>query len=264
MARFVPPLDPATLTNNGERAVATALAAQLPNSVTVYHGYLLLERFRSHTGREFFREGEIDFVIFDRLRGILVLEVKGGTISYDPDRGYRREETGEFIRSPFEQARDNMHALMDRIREQPEFAGERLSFVRGYAVVLQHCNWAGTLPADGWKTGSEPSQERTLIGSSRRPVTTCCWTPSIMYAELNSALTILLPSTLPSPWPSISVQIRSNKAAERCMMGTPRSVSSSSSPRRLRNTPHPVGYNTPPRFASHFPESFPQPTCFFA
>jgi hypothetical protein len=148
MARFVPPLDPATLTNNGERSVATALAGQLPNSVTVYHGYLLLERFRSRTGREFFREGEIDFVIFDRRRGILVLEVKGGTITYDPEQGYRREETGEFIRSPFEQARDNMHALMDRIRGQPEFSGENLPFVRGYAVVLPHCNWAGRLPAD--------------------------------------------------------------------------------------------------------------------
>jgi hypothetical protein len=148
MARFVPPLDPATLTNNGERAVATALATQLPNSVTVYHGYLLLERFRSRTGREFFREGEIDFVIFDRRRGILVLEVKGGTISYDPEQGYRREETGEYIGNPFLQARDNMHALMDRVREQPEFAGDRLPFVRGYAVVLPHCSWSGRLPAD--------------------------------------------------------------------------------------------------------------------
>jgi hypothetical protein len=77
MARFVPPLDPATLTNNGERVVATALAG-LPNWVTVYHGYLLLERFRSRTGREFYREGGIDFIVFDRRRGILVLEVKGG------------------------------------------------------------------------------------------------------------------------------------------------------------------------------------------
>src|SRR5919199_530892 len=76
MARFVPPLDPATLTNNGERAVATALADQLPNSVTVYHGYLLLERVRPRTGREFFREGEIDFVLFDHRRAILVPEVK--------------------------------------------------------------------------------------------------------------------------------------------------------------------------------------------
>jgi hypothetical protein len=147
MARFVPLLDPATLTNNGERAVATALAG-LPNSVTVYHSYLFLERLRSRTGREFYREGEIDFIVFDRSCGILVLEVKGGTITYDPDQGYSREETGEFVRSPFEQARDNMYALIDRIRERPEFAGDRLPFVRGYAVVLPHCNWSGRLPAD--------------------------------------------------------------------------------------------------------------------
>src|SRR5262245_36873853 len=59
MARFVPPLDPATLTNNGERAVAVALAL-LPEGVTIYHGYLFLERERSRSGREFFREGEVD------------------------------------------------------------------------------------------------------------------------------------------------------------------------------------------------------------
>src|SRR5262245_29065798 len=113
MARFVPPLDPASLTHHGDRAVALA---RLPDWYTIYHGYLFLERGRSRSGREYFREGEIDFVVFDRRRGLIVLEVKGGTIEYDPERGYRRRETSEYIRSPFEQARDNMHALMDRIR----------------------------------------------------------------------------------------------------------------------------------------------------
>src|SRR5262245_45585687 len=147
MARFVLPLDPGTLSNNGERAVAVALAV-LPDGYTVYHGYLFVERDRSRSGREFYREGEIDFVVLDRRRGLIVLEVKGGTIEYDPERGYRRRETGEPLRSPFEQARDNMHALVGRIAEQAEFRGQGLPFVRGYAVVLPHCNWSGQLPAD--------------------------------------------------------------------------------------------------------------------
>jgi hypothetical protein len=145
MARFVPPLDPATLTNSGERAVAIALA-RLPDWCSVYHGYLFLERDRSHSGREFFREGEIDFVIFDRRRGVIVLEVKGGKIQYEPERGYWRD-SGPPPGNPFEQARNNMHALLHRIREQPELRGRGLPFVRGYAVVLPHCNWAGQLPA---------------------------------------------------------------------------------------------------------------------
>jgi hypothetical protein len=147
MARFVPPLDPSTITNAGERAVAVALAG-LPDCYTIYHGYLFVERDRSRSGREFYREGEIDFVVFDRRRGLIVLEVKGGTIEYDPDHGYRRRETGESIRNPFEQARNNMHALVGRVAEQPEFRGQDLPFVRGYAVVLPHCNWSGKLPAD--------------------------------------------------------------------------------------------------------------------
>jgi hypothetical protein len=147
MARFVPPLDPATLTNNGERAVAVALA-HLPDRCSIYHGYLFLKRDRSDSGREFFREGEIDFVVFDHMRGLIVLEVKGGTIVYEPGHGYRRLEPGPPPGNPFEQARDNMHALVGRIRQQPEFRGRGLPFVRGYAVVLPHCNRAGQLPAD--------------------------------------------------------------------------------------------------------------------
>lgn len=148
MARFQPPIDPASLPNSGERAVAQALAGQLPDSVIIYHGLPFLERQRSQSGREFFREGEIDFILLDRTRGLLVLEVKGGTVTWSPDEGYRRLEAGGKIRSPFEQARDNMHVLLDRIREHPPFRDGRLPFTRGYAVVLPHCNWSGALPPD--------------------------------------------------------------------------------------------------------------------
>jgi hypothetical protein len=146
MPQFIPALDPNTLTNNAERETALALM-RLPARYRIYHGYLFLERQRSQTGREYFREGEIDFILFDPHRGILVLEVKGGSIRYDPTKGWYREETRKTIR-PFAQARDNMHALMDRIHAQPEFYSRRPNLVHGYAVVVPHCNYRGTLPAD--------------------------------------------------------------------------------------------------------------------
>src|SRR5262249_48799176 len=89
----------------------------------------------------------------DRLRGLRPAprpDRAGGQGRHHPARpGARllRKETGEPLR-PFEQARDNMHALVARIAEQPEFRGQWLPFVRGYAVVLPHCNWTGQLPAD--------------------------------------------------------------------------------------------------------------------
>jgi hypothetical protein len=57
-----------------------------------------------------------------------------------------------------------MHALMDRIREKPVFAGDRLLFVRGYAVVLPHCNWADRicLRKDGSPTNRNLCQEKAL------------------------------------------------------------------------------------------------------
>lgn len=150
MTRFVPPLDPATLSNFGERTVAIALAGlNLPDWISIYHGYLYLERRTFAPGHDYSREGEIDFVIFDRRRGILVLEVKGSPITYHPTQGYSWAGDGTPIKSPFEQARKNRHALEKLILSQPEYYGRHeVPFVFGYGVAFPRCNWSGGLPAD--------------------------------------------------------------------------------------------------------------------
>lgn len=150
MTRFVPYLDPATLSNFGERTVATALAQlNLPEWVSVYHGYLYLERLTFAPGHDFSREGEIDFVIFDRRRGILILEVKGNAINFSPAHGYSWAGDGTPIKSPFEQARKNRHSLEMLILDQPEYHGRsEVPFVFGYGVSFPRCNWSGSLPAD--------------------------------------------------------------------------------------------------------------------
>jgi hypothetical protein len=88
--------------------------------------------------------------------GLLVLEVKGGdTIRHDGHRWYRDNANGprEF-QDPFEQARRNMHALLDIARERSggRIGGEGL--VHGYAVVFPHMDYEGRPP---------PNADRAIV-----------------------------------------------------------------------------------------------------
>src|SRR5215210_7033839 len=59
-------------------------------------------------------QGEADFVLAHPQHGLLVLEVKGGTITYDSAKGRwstRGREGDADIKDPFNQARQNSHSL---------------------------------------------------------------------------------------------------------------------------------------------------------
>jgi superfamily I DNA/RNA helicase len=78
----------------------------------------------------------------------MVLEVKGGEgIRYDGRRWFRNTGEGpKEFQDPFVQARRNMHALLDIVKER---SGHRLSkdaFAHGYAVVFPHLDYEGSPP----------------------------------------------------------------------------------------------------------------------
>lgn len=85
MARMIPDV-PSTSErfrrSPGEAAVYTALRT-LPDPIVVIHGLHTLVR---HDGQPRPDQGEADFVVLDPARGMLVVEVKGGTVLYDPDQ----------------------------------------------------------------------------------------------------------------------------------------------------------------------------------
>ncbi len=85
MARLIPKIAFDCIENRPERRVAQALIERLPGRTTVYHSYPWLrpER-RDRESEAALREGEADFVVVDPHYGLLVLEVKGGIIEYDP------------------------------------------------------------------------------------------------------------------------------------------------------------------------------------
>lgn len=165
MARLVPDIRIDEIENKPERDVARALIEQLPNQVTVYHSYPWLRPDRNErTGKVTLREGEADFLVLWLELGLLVLEVKGGDIGYEPARRrwYRHLPDGSErdIKDPFEQANRNMHVIVDAIAERA-YGGRPPDFAYGYAVVFPDCRYEGSPPP-----GAQPA---ILLSSNDLP-----------------------------------------------------------------------------------------------
>ena len=144
MARMYPDVPSGDLEHSSEEPVYVALRDQLGDDYSVLHSYPWLRPWRG----EALLEGEADFVVLHPNRGILLLEVKGGeTIRHDGHRWFRSTSSGpKEFQDPFVQARKNMHALLDIIRER---SGRRLSkedLAHGYAVVFPHLDYVGSPP----------------------------------------------------------------------------------------------------------------------
>jgi len=148
MARLFPKIDPSEIDNPGERKVAEALVSQLASRVEVFHSFHWLGASRKGT----LVEGECDFVVLDPASGVLFVEVKGGSLEFNPDRmEWRRvlpSGEGRLLgKDPFEQARRSMHEIVDRIRGELPGNPEQVPFTYGYAVAFPDCRYSGSLPA---------------------------------------------------------------------------------------------------------------------
>ncbi len=156
MARMYPDVPPSEIEHTSEEPVYVALRDQLGDDYAVLHSYPWLRPWRGDA----LLEGEADFVVVHPQRGLLVLEVKGGeTIRHDGRRWFRETVDGpKEFQDPFVQARRNMHALLDIIRER---SGRRLSkedMAHGYAVVFPHLDYEGLPP---------PHAEKAIIISRK-------------------------------------------------------------------------------------------------
>jgi len=115
--------------SGAERAVFCAIRDRLPEPWEAFHGTGLTERDHA-TGA---RDGEIDFVLAHPDVGIFCLEVKGGGVECRDGAWYRTRHDGpdKRMRDPFEQAKDQRHALKRLISA----AG---SGVRGEDLLMGH------------------------------------------------------------------------------------------------------------------------------
>ncbi|HLL06898.1 MAG TPA: AAA family ATPase [Myxococcaceae bacterium] len=140
MARMIPDV-PSTSerfhNSSGEAEVYTALRA-LPDPIVVIHGLRTLTR---HEDQEQPANGEADFVILDPARGILVVEVKGGTVSYDPgsDQWSIRARRGRELpmKDPARRAENRLRDLRKKLKDDPGWATLALpESPGGHAVVF--------------------------------------------------------------------------------------------------------------------------------
>ncbi len=129
MARMYPPTLIGASVPNSERRVFTALA-ELGDDWMVFHSVAWQGERGGRQG-----DGEADFVIAHRSRGMLVLEVKGGEISADDGRWFSTDHHGETHSiDPFTQVRHSKHVLGGYLAERVSRVGTKVTM--GHAVVF--------------------------------------------------------------------------------------------------------------------------------
>ncbi len=176
MARMVPfPMLPTE--SAAERRLYEAFLERLPDEYVVYHSVDWVLAAEDAGGAPV--QGECDFLISHPVDGILVLEVKGGRIGYDP--ATRRwtttghQGTHALDEDPFHQARDEMTSLLDILRAQPGFERWRPSY--GYAVAFPdgtyrhdaHPGAPASIVVDHDDLGRLPERIREIMRGWRRP-----------------------------------------------------------------------------------------------
>lgn len=156
MARMFPSDINSETVTDSEMDVFYALREGLDDSYTVFHSYNILSRnFKGSL-----IDGEIDFLIFSPRYGILVLEVKGGSIRYEPEKDLWFQNNAPTKESPFNQAARNVRSVLEFLKKN--FNGRAPVYV-GKAVCFPDVNVAFyNLPAF--------AEGITLIGPQLRDI----------------------------------------------------------------------------------------------
>lgn len=122
--------------SSAERRLYEGFLEQLADDYVVYHSVDWVLGSQTPGGPPI--QGEADFLVAHPVDGLLVLEVKGGELTYDPAtrRWAQAGRTGRHFldEDPFHQARDEMHSLVDILSHQPGWNRWRPSY--GYGVAF--------------------------------------------------------------------------------------------------------------------------------
>lgn len=151
MARMFPRKLPPDVENNPLRAtelkVYHRLQHQLSDDWVAFYSRPWLGL--TPTGDEV--DGECDFVIAHALHGVLCVEVKGGSVSWNPDTdrwtSRDRHNIPHYIKDPVAQARHSKHQILEHLKTLPGLGHRRLSARHG--VIFPDCEaQAGYLGTD--------------------------------------------------------------------------------------------------------------------
>ena len=122
--------------SSAERRLYEGFLEQLADDYVVYHSVDWVLGSQTPGGPPI--QGEADFLIAHPAGGLLVLEVKGGELTYDPAtrRWTQAGRSGRHFldEDPFHQAKDEMQSLVDILSHQPGWERWRPSY--GYGVAF--------------------------------------------------------------------------------------------------------------------------------
>jgi superfamily I DNA/RNA helicase len=128
MAQLFPSiLDPKTK-SSAERRLYEAFARELDDAWVIFHHVKWIGK--DDLDRP--RDGETDFVVAHPHLGVLVIEVKGGRIRFDENTGHYistdRDDKEHDIGDPFEDATEQKHILIQKLRSIPNWPRRRVVF----------------------------------------------------------------------------------------------------------------------------------------
>lgn len=137
MAKMYPSTITPTTKSDAERQLFTEFSEQLSDEYHVFHS--VRWQLPGSMGRE---DGETDFIIAHPRDGILIVEVKGGSISYDGTSGIWMSGDNP-VTDPLEQALRSKYSLLDLKKSDHWLRREWINI--GYAVALPDVTIEGDL-----------------------------------------------------------------------------------------------------------------------
>lgn len=114
MAKMYPSSISPDVPSKAERLLYGLLANNLSDDYLVFHSVAWQSRSEIYGAQD----GEADFVIVHPEQGILVVEVKGGLIDYNGERGVWLQNGSEMRKDPFEQAKVFKYVLLDLLKKE--------------------------------------------------------------------------------------------------------------------------------------------------
>jgi hypothetical protein len=175
MAQMVPTLDNTALQqikSDAERNIYKVLRESLGDKVLVVHSLELIAQSANTAPND----AEADFVIFDPFRGFLVIEVKGGGITYNGDERQWWSVDGHGIRheikDPFRQAKNAKHEILRNLKNSKSWGPSRMPrTLMGHAVFFPDIQDVNSL--------SGPDRPLALIGCRSSLQNISSWLDSV-------------------------------------------------------------------------------------
>ncbi len=142
MAHLYPENGPAKeTTSSAEILIYETLRDRLDNQFQVYHAPVW--QVKEENG--YISNGEVDFIIVHPEMGVILMEVKGGSISYDGAAGQWISTDVNWqphnIKDPFKQVNASMYGLRKRLRQTEKLKAFAKEYALSYGIWFPDTYW---------------------------------------------------------------------------------------------------------------------------